>query len=496
VLVLSGYGIRLDVERGYLIVEDGVGATRHRQRLSKLPPAPHRVVALGHSGVVSLQALRWLHDRGAAFVHIDSDGQLVAAVGPQADDTRLRRAQSLATLNGTGMGIARYLVGRKIDGQAALADRLTADRSTSTRMRAWRDQLKDATTPAEILRAEAQVASLHWEAWQGIEVRFVRRDRGRVPDHWRTFGARVSPLTRSPRRAVNPANATLNYLYAVVEAEARIAALAMGLDPALGFLHADQPTRDSLACDLMEAVRPEVDAYVLNLLREREFSRHDFFELRDGGCRVMPQFAKDLSGTGPHWGRLLGPIAEHVATQLLRHRSATPPAPRGTSHVPTRLTQRNRKAGREKQRRAERPEPAVLPPVTRACIRCGLVLENRAKFCPDCRKEYQANSMTQAHAALRRRRALGADPAHGGKARRKRSVRNSEVQKANLMWERAQARIPEPEEFGRTVLPKLRAVRVGQMAQASGLSWAYCSKIKKGQYMPHPRHWASLQALA
>jgi hypothetical protein len=64
------------------------------------------------------------------------------------------------------------------------------------------------------------------------------------------------------------------------------------------------------------------------------------------------------------------------------------------------------------------------------------------------------------------------------------------------MWERAQARIPEPEEFGRTVLPKLRAVRVGQIAQASGLSWAYCSKIKKGQYVPHPRHWASLQALA
>jgi CRISPR associated protein Cas1 len=61
----------------------------------------------------------------------------------------------------------------------------------------------------------------------------------------------------SSRRATNPANAILNYLYAILEAEARIAALRMGLDPGLGFLHADQTARDSLACDLMEPVRLE-----------------------------------------------------------------------------------------------------------------------------------------------------------------------------------------------------------------------------------------------
>ena len=36
----------------------------------------------------------------------------------------------------------------------------------------------------------------------------------------------------------------------------------MGLDPGLGFLHADANGRDSLACDLMEPVRPSVDAFV------------------------------------------------------------------------------------------------------------------------------------------------------------------------------------------------------------------------------------------
>lgn len=108
-------------------------------------------------------------------------------------------------------------------------------------------------------------------------------DAKRRPGHWRHFGTRVSPLTEpSPRRAVNPANAVLNYLYAILEAEARIAALAVGLDPVLGLLHADRPNRDSLACDLMEPVRPAVDRLVLELLSRRTFTKEDVFELLDG----------------------------------------------------------------------------------------------------------------------------------------------------------------------------------------------------------------------
>ena len=80
------------------------------------------------------------------------------------------------------------------------------------------------------------------------------------------------------RLAVTPANAMLNYLYAILEAECRIACLAVGLDPGIDILHADQKARDSLALDVMEPARPTVDALVLNLLRTRTFRAKDFFE--------------------------------------------------------------------------------------------------------------------------------------------------------------------------------------------------------------------------
>ena len=52
-------------------------------------------------------------------------------------------------------------------------------------------------------------------AWSPIEVRFAARDAGKVPAHWRTFGSRTSTLANGARRAINPANALLNYGYRI-----------------------------------------------------------------------------------------------------------------------------------------------------------------------------------------------------------------------------------------------------------------------------------------
>jgi hypothetical protein len=103
-----------------------------------------------------------------------------------------------------------------------------------------------------------------------------------------------------------------------LEAEARIAALTIGLDPGIGIMHADLKARDSLVCDLMEAVRPEVDAYVLDFLENRAFRKTDFFETREGVCRLMPSISLDLVRTLQGRSTALGPGAEFVAKQLLR----------------------------------------------------------------------------------------------------------------------------------------------------------------------------------
>lgn len=101
--------------------------------------------------------------------------------------------------------------------------------------------------------------------------------------------------------------------HAILEAEATIAIRSVGIEPRLGILHVDVKRRESFACDLMEAVRPQVDAYVLDLLYTRTFLRSDFFEMTDGCGRLMPTLTKPLAATAPRWAKLLAPFAERAA---------------------------------------------------------------------------------------------------------------------------------------------------------------------------------------
>src|SRR5829696_4065694 len=122
----------------------------------------------------------------------------------------------------------------------------------------------------------------------------------------------ASLLPASPRSAANPANALLNYLYAILEAQARIAILSIGLDPGMGVLHADLKARDSLALDVMEPVRPEVDRFVLELLRSHTFAAREFFETRQGACRILPPLTHQLAEMTPRWIKAIAPVAEAI----------------------------------------------------------------------------------------------------------------------------------------------------------------------------------------
>jgi CRISPR associated protein, Cas1 family len=86
----------------------------------------------------------------------------------------------------------------------------------------------------------------------------------------------VRLLTGGPRLSVNPANSLLNYTNAVAESECRLAACACGLDPGLGVLHTDTANRDSLALDLIETIRPAIEAWILNWLTHEPLRRSHF----------------------------------------------------------------------------------------------------------------------------------------------------------------------------------------------------------------------------
>lgn len=106
---------------------------------------------------------------------------------------------------------------------------------------------------------------------------------------------RQDVLRRMNRNARHPVNALLNYAYAVLESQVRIAVAEVGLDPAIGYLHVHRPGRDSLIYDLMEPYRPQIDCDVLAFVRSQTFTPRDFVIDAKGVCRLHPELAALLT---------------------------------------------------------------------------------------------------------------------------------------------------------------------------------------------------------
>lgn len=303
------------------------------------------------------------------------------------------------------------------------------------------------------------------------------------------FGTRSSPLTGAPRLAANPANALLNYLYALLEGEAAIAARIVGLDPGLGVLHADQPSRDSLAADLMEPVRPLVDRFVLGLLVDRSFAAADFHETRQGVCRVTPALAADLAATSPVWARAVGRVAEDVANLLTAPESAAGPTP---------ITGRRRAAARPGGALVRR-QARVRTPRGNGCVTCGAATKPGRRTCSDdcaaaARAENEAAFVaagTQSFAALRE---IGFQPSIGTAVRRRIGTRAGEMLALAREWQRTHPWPADLSAFEREILPGLVAVPAPTLAAATGLSVGYCRRVKAGVASPHPMWWEALRA--
>lgn len=481
VVTLYGYGIQVRLDRGHLFLEDGIGADRRRYRLPRVGHGLKRLVVIGSDGMVSLAALRWLADQDASFVMLERDGSVLATTGPvRPSEAKLRRAQALAHSSGAALLISRELISRKLDGQEQVARHKLLDTFTADTIARFKAELPRADSISSIRLIESQAARAYWSAWSTLPINFPKNDLHRIPDHWCSFGARVSPLTGSPRLAANPPNAILNYLYSVLESEARLAAAALGLDPGLGVLHVDTTARDSLACDLMEPVRSKVDAYLLDWITRQPLRREWFFEQRDGNCRLAGSFAARLSETAPIWGRAVAPIAEWVAQQLwltTRKRMAT-------ELSPTHLTQTHR---REAKGIASTPTVRTVR-VESLCRGCGKSISSGREHCASC----AVSPATQRLAIAAR---LGRAAAQTPEALVKQADSQRRHSRARSSWdESSQPAWLTPEFFSQNIQPLLSSVPTSTIRSRIGVSRWYASRIRQG-YRPHPRHWEVLADL-
>jgi CRISPR-associated endonuclease Cas1 len=497
VVVVDGYGIALSVRRGRLVIDDGLGTARRSRELSRIDRDVKRIVILSDTGTVTLDAVRWCADVGIAIVQLDRDGRLLlSACTPGTNDPRIRRAQAAAATGDAGLTIGRALIDTKIRGQASVAASLSS--SATGELLRLADEAAQAPDLRHITRVESAAANLYFAVWSGtVSCRLTANDQNRFPAHWATFTTRNSPLHegKTNRSAADPINALLNYGYALAEAEARIAAIKVGLDPGLGIIHTDSRARDSMALDLLEPLRPIVDQHVLDLLAVRHLSYTDVAETRTGQCRLLPPLTEHMCGLMPLLARAAGPIAEQVAHAVARSHP-------GKIELRTPLSRANTRSTQVLGSRATSRRPPTGPVLRPTCRVCGAQLfDAKRQLCSTCWPVHRAalahRRALAGQQALAAARAAGSDPAQteAAKVRRHDSLTRSRAMQARWEAEAVQPAVSE-QMLHERVLPTLRKVPLRQIQEATGLSNSAASRIRSQKLTPHPRHWDALARLS
>ena len=430
IVTVTGQGVSLRVRRHQLEITDGfpLEAPQETRSITRAVERVERILLLAGSGLVTLSALDWTAENGAPVIACDPGGHLKWVLLPGEGGqwkTTVRRAQAAALHELTGLQLARFLIEAKLRKQAEIVREVLARlgtrsdaviRNTANTLDRLRAESEKVPSIGRLRFIESRGAETYFSTWTGLCPQFAPPSYARtVPDQWKIFQSRHSPLRdgHGPKDAADPVNALLNFGYALLEAEAKIACHAAGLDPALGILHADRDARLSFIYDLMEPVRPAVDRLVLELVSSHTFRRGELWATRDGRIRLDQQFAAGLRGWLPLLRRALEPVVAHVETLLRRgYRD------------------------RDRQHPAHKTPRALS---TGTCPECGSPVRPGRRFCSAAcyqvwwRANVQRRISVQGNEMQARLRTEGRDPAHGGDVARRRAASVSRAKRLEWM---------------------------------------------------------------
>lgn len=262
---------------------------KDRQTLIDVPMLKVSSVVLVGRVSVTAATVQALLQHGIPLCYLSHSGRYLGHFQPPMNgNVILRRAQyRAADTEETVKDIARAIVAGKLANMRtvlvrnrrseddASSDRFMRLDAAVERIKHSQAALPFAETLDQMRGHEGEASAAYFGAFDALiktdEFRFEKR------------------LKRPPR---DPVNAMLSFGYTLLMYDLMAAAQIVGLDPYVGFLHADRHGKPSLALDLMEEFRSIiVDSVVLTLVNKRMLAPDDF-DVQLGGVVLMKEAAR------------------------------------------------------------------------------------------------------------------------------------------------------------------------------------------------------------
>ena len=288
--------------RGVSLKADGEALVfyENNERVGTVPMSPLSRVFLRGDVTLSSSLLGKLGERGIGVVVLSGrKATPTMLLGRPHNDAARRVAQYRLSLDvNFCLRFSRAIVESKLRSQAAfLIERRESEAQSRylltvvlRRMETTLAAVDQQTSIASLRGVEGAGAAAYFEGFGDLlpeRLKFDRRNR------------------RPPK---DPVNAVLSLGYTLLHAEAVLALYGGGLDPFVGFYHALNFGRESLACDVVESLRVEVDRHALMLFRTEKLRLDDFSTVDDSCLLGKAGRARFYA----EWE----PLAERVRKQL------------------------------------------------------------------------------------------------------------------------------------------------------------------------------------
>jgi len=306
-LIICGHGARIRVDKNTLLVRSGFTHYPQKTKECRFFPGdanlPDRIIIIDGSGGITFDAIRWMSEQRIEFIQLDWRGNATAIGGNCGYIANSKLVELQRAIKGSkrSLEIIRSLINRKL--RASIDTLIEAipksDKSTNavTDLKRWVLRLENRRSVSSIPKIhgiEGGAARAYFQTWQGIPIHWSGLSRKPIPKDWHEVGPRNMSWRGRRQAAVarHPVNAMLNYGYAMLKAKVRREILIAGFDPTIGLMHGNSSSNIPLVHDLMEPLRPVVDAKILSFVQTHTFNPGDFTISSFGGCRLNPQMAR------------------------------------------------------------------------------------------------------------------------------------------------------------------------------------------------------------
>lgn len=222
------------------------------------------------------------------LAYFDLFGQFQARIqGRKSGNVLLRRAQ-YRTSDDAPAPIARNIIAAKIQNCRSLLLRHIRNHGKKPMLTDAVEAMKFSLEQAKNAASLDSIRGIEGEAAARYFCVFQQLIRAELQPQFSFNGRSRKP----PRDAVN---ALMSLAYSVIGRDVSGALHAVGLDPQVGFLHADRPGRDSLAQDILEEFRAYIaDSLVLSLINRQQIKNTDFETEVSGAVKIKESAKKVL----------------------------------------------------------------------------------------------------------------------------------------------------------------------------------------------------------